>query len=127
MNYVIGALIWAGIAWVVFTDSGKQFFGNLIRPAVAACTVENLGFEAHTSLTATGELDFGVMTRVTVLKTNRDGDVTISVDLSSTEGNLSRERTVAMSEGERSVVGILFSEPTINAQDIRGSASCSTI
>ena len=114
--------IFSGKAGEILTDITQSFKNEVI----AACKVEKVNVAADIFLT-NGEADAGFLVNILVNKTAKNGEVTITVRLSSTEGNIQKDRTVFMNKGQRSWIAIQFPEPTINAQQVTATAGCRTI
>lgn len=96
------------------------------KDVVAACDVSNVTVSPDFFI-INGEADAGFVVSVLTEKTNRDGEVTLEVNLSSTEGDVTKERKVYMKKGQRNNILFQFHEPTINAQQVTALARCWTI
>ena len=118
----LGALV----LWFLFSGKAGEFFADFKQEVLVACTVENVRLE-HDIFITNGEADAGVRATALLLKENSDGDVTVSITVSSSEGDITKSRTVSMREGQRGNVVLQFPELTINATNITGRGSCSTI
>jgi hypothetical protein len=114
------------IVWFIFSGKAAEFFRKFGNEVIAACTVESLNLDSDIFIT-NGEADAGVRATALIRKEKRDGNVTVSVTISSSEGDLTKERTVHMTENQRANVVLQFPEPTINAINITGQAKCSTL
>jgi hypothetical protein len=125
-----GKAIWGwvivfGVVWLFWSGTAQKFFVEVAKSTSKACTVRELDLKTDV-FAINGEPDFGVRATVTIEKLERAGDVSVTVRISSTEGDLEKTRTVRFNEGQRRNVDLTFPELTINASDINGVASCST-
>ena len=126
-NIVIGLAVWAGIGYCWWNwDEVSQKIGALVRSEVAACQVVSQSARHEIFLTGQGEADAGIIVEVMVKKTEKSGNVTLKTTVSSTEGNIEKERTVSIALNSTEKVALAFPELTINANDIRYSSSCRT-
>lgn len=114
------------VIWLIFSGKAAEWFFGVAKDVVAACEVEKLNIEPDIFI-INGEADWGIKAVARIRKTERNGEVTVKVKISSSEGNLERERSVRLNAGQIANVVIRFHEPTINAVDINGQANCNTL
>ncbi len=71
-----------------------------------------------------GQIDAGYVVNVLAQRKGNAGTLVIDTTLSSTEGDVTKRRTVYFNEDEAQVVSFEFPEPTITAQQVTASARC---
>jgi len=124
---IMGLAIWIGIGYCWWNwDEVSNKIGAFIKSEVAACEVVSQSARHEVFLSGQGEADAGIIVEVMVKKTEEAGNVTIRTMISSTEGNIDKERTVSMALNSTERVALAFPELTINASDIRYSSKCRT-
>ncbi|MCO5146664.1 MAG: hypothetical protein M9895_10880 [Aquamicrobium sp.] len=125
IGLIIGLSILAGMAFIVI-HFGSKFIRNFSDNVIYACRVEKIDVNNEVFI-INNDSDYGFVVNVLVRREYRDGDVTVKVRLSSTEGDIEKRRTIYMKKDQASVVQLQFPEPTINAQQVQAFASCTTI
>ncbi len=71
------------------------------------------------------EPDAGYTYKLNAKNVGDTGEITVEVTLSTSEGEFNRKQTLAMDSGEQRKLSFSFPEPTVNASNIQGRASCS--
>ena len=126
-SVVGGLVVWAVIGYCWWNwDEVSQKIGAFMKSELAACEVQSQSARHEVFLTGQGEPDAGIIVEVLIRKTEEAGNVTVRTMVSSTEGNIEKERTVTMALNATERVSLVFPELTINANDIRYSSSCRT-
>lgn len=100
------------------------FFGLVAcDDIIPSCKLERVEVNADVFV-VNGEMDAGFVVDVFTKRTAQDGQVTINVVLSSTEGDVRKRRTVFLEKDKLNKVSFQVHEPTIAAQQVSASASC---
>ena len=102
------------------------FVIGLVFGDTSACEVKEVTV-ADDVFIINGEFDYGFIVNVLTSRTGQNGEVTIAVRLSSTEGDVRKQRTIFITEDQSRWTAIQFPEPTVNALQVRATATCKTI
>jgi hypothetical protein len=122
-GWVAAGVALAGLYF--FNDAFRGTVRNIFHAAgsKARCTVSNTSGAADSFVT-NGEADFGYTVVVDVKNSGEAGDIILKVKLSSSEGEWQREQTVRFGAGQSQELKFGFSEPSINATNIRYGVQC---
>ena len=71
-----------------------------------------------------GNPDYGVTVSARIKNIGDQGDVFVTSNISSSDGNYERKRTIAMKAGEVRKIAFHFEELTVNAKGIKYNLSC---
>ncbi|MCQ1835167.1 zinc ribbon domain-containing protein [Neorhizobium galegae] len=108
------------VAVLTLIGKAPAILAALAKPS---CEVVSVKPEPDLFLTD-GEADAGVKVTALVRKLNRDGEITVSIRLSTSEGDWVKATTGVMKTNEQRNAILQFPEPTVNAQNIRAEATC---
>lgn len=102
------------------------FIVGLVFGDKSACEVKKVTV-ADDAFVINGEFDYGFIVNVLTNRTGKNGEVTITVRLSSTEGDVKKQRTIFIQKDQSRWTAIQFPEPTVNARQVRATAACRAI
>lgn len=103
-----------------------MLIGAFISSNSSRAKCELVGLDTKDSVAVTnGEFDASYVIKATVKNVGKGGDITIRAELSTSEGNFSREQTLTVEEGETRNLSYEFPEPTVNVSNVQGRISCS--
>lgn len=84
----------------------------------ADASISNLMAD-HDSRVINGQMDYGVTVSFTVTNVGKNGIISVSPWVSSSEGEWSRQQKLQFVQGESLRLSYFFPEPTINASNIQ--------
>ena len=118
---IIGNIIGAVVGvFILFAVAG--YF--LESSSSASCELVASSIEAD-AFFVNGEPDAGYRYNARVKNDGEDGEITILVELSTSEGGFEREQTLHFDGQQTQSLSYTFHEPTIYATNVQGRISCS--
>lgn len=113
---------WAATAiiLIIVISKGPDVVRALAEPACQIISVKG----DHDVFLTNGEADAGVRVTALVKKLKRDGDVTVSVTVSASDGEWQKSTTGTMKMNEQRNAVLQFPETTITSDNIRYNAIC---